>query len=443
MKRKIMAMALAASMAATMLAGCGGGSGNVETQATTKPGETTKPGVTTGVEGYESYNKRGDLTTENITLTVWESTDGPDKFVEEAAAAFTAIYPNIKIEYVNVESTSAKDQIATDGPAGIGPDLFAAANDNLGAMAAAGSIKPVDDIDASFVQSVKDNSEDICVKGVTYDGKAWGFPVARETYTIFYNPDLIDSVPSTWDELVEKCKTWNSENKGKYALMWQVGNTYHNIFFLTSDEIKLFGPNLDDYSNGTQLNNPTSIEGAKFFQSLKGEILDVSADSLDEAQTVAAFENGECAMIIDGSWKIGAFQKAIPNVKATVLPSLPGQSQPASNFAGIRTMFVSSYSQYPKEAAAFGEFMMCKEMQQKRYEITQTIPCRDDITIDNEVMKVFIEQLKYSFAMPPIPQIAQYWTCFNAVYKNIWNGEDAEAQIKEADDIFKTFTKAN
>ena len=103
-------------------------------------------------------------------------------------------------------------------------------------------------------------------------------------------------------------------------------------------------------------------------------------------------------------------------------------------------MYVSAYSDYKNEAAAFGEFMMCKEMQQLRYELTKTIPSRDDVEIDDEVMKVFLEQLKYSFAMPPVPQIAQYWTCFNSVYTNMWNGEDCESQISEADEIFKTFT---
>lgn len=434
-----MAMALAASMAATMLVGCGGGSTNVvetTTPAGNSGGEAAVGGV---VEGYESYTKRTDLKTEDITLTVWESADGPDEFIKQAGEKFTEIYPNIKINYVNVESTSAKDQIANDGPAGIGPDLFACANDCTGTMASTGSIAALESINTTYVDSVKAMPE-ICVSGVTYDGQTWGFPVARETYTIFYNKDLISEVPSTWEELVTVAKDFNSKNEGKYAIMWQAGNTYHNVFFLTTDTIKLFGPTLDDYANGTGFNNETSIAGAKFFQSLRTEILDVDAGNLDEATTVAYFEEGKCAMIIDGSWKIGAYEEAIPNLGATTLPSLPGQSQPASNFAGIRTMYVSDYSDYKNEAAAFGEFMMCKEMQQLRYELTTTIPSRDDVEVDDEVMKVFLEQLKYSFAMPPVPQIAQYWTCFNSVYTNIWNGEDVEAQISEADDIFKTFT---
>ena len=61
-----------------------------------------------------------------VTLTVWESTGGPDEFIKQAGEAFTKLYPHIKINYVNVELGDSTGQIAWDGPAGVGPDLFAA-----------------------------------------------------------------------------------------------------------------------------------------------------------------------------------------------------------------------------------------------------------------------------------------------------------------------------
>ena len=42
----------------------------------------------------------------------------------KAGEAFTAKYPNVTIEYVNVELGDAAGQIALDGPAGVGPDLL-------------------------------------------------------------------------------------------------------------------------------------------------------------------------------------------------------------------------------------------------------------------------------------------------------------------------------
>ena len=38
-----------------------------------------------------------------VTLTVWESTNGPDEFIKRAGEAFEATHPNIKIKFENVE----------------------------------------------------------------------------------------------------------------------------------------------------------------------------------------------------------------------------------------------------------------------------------------------------------------------------------------------------
>ena len=40
---------------------------------------------------------------EKITLNVWASNNGPDKFIRKAGEEFPKKYPNITINYVHVE----------------------------------------------------------------------------------------------------------------------------------------------------------------------------------------------------------------------------------------------------------------------------------------------------------------------------------------------------
>ena len=77
-----------------------------------------------------------------VTLTVWESTNGPDEFIRKAGQAYTKTHPNVTIKYVNVELGDAVTQIALDGPAGVGPDLFAAPHDRLGSLVSGGHVLP-------------------------------------------------------------------------------------------------------------------------------------------------------------------------------------------------------------------------------------------------------------------------------------------------------------
>ena len=75
-----------------------------------------------------------------VTLKVWESDKGPDEFIKKAGEAYTKTHPNVTIEYVHVELGDAAGQIALDGPAGVGPDLFAAPHDKLGELVNSGHV---------------------------------------------------------------------------------------------------------------------------------------------------------------------------------------------------------------------------------------------------------------------------------------------------------------
>ena len=116
---------------------------------------------------------------------MWES-DGPERqFMEWAAAEYKKSHPNIEIIYEPVGSPDARAKIELDGPAGVGADVFVAPHDHVGALVAGGHVLPVED--TSFINDFVDAAK---VAG-TYDGKLYGYPLAIETYALFYNKDII------------------------------------------------------------------------------------------------------------------------------------------------------------------------------------------------------------------------------------------------------------
>ena len=152
------------------------------------------------------------LSDEDVTLTVWESEEVKE-FIEKAGEAFTKEHPNITIKYVNVELGDSTSQIALDGPAGTGPDLFAAPHDKVGTLVEAGHVK-----ETQLDSSVSGKIQQTCVDGLTYNDKMYGYPVSVETYALFYNKDLIseDEIPKTWGDMAEFGKTYD---KAEYALV--------------------------------------------------------------------------------------------------------------------------------------------------------------------------------------------------------------------------------
>lgn len=362
----------------------------------------------------------------DVILTVWESTGGPDEFIKQAGEAFTKLYPNIKINYVNVELGDSTTQIAWDGPAGVGPDLFAAPHDKLGELVVGGHVMPT-----AGPAEVGAKVLDSCRNALTYDGVMYGYPVSAETYALFYNKDLIseDQVPKTWEGLKEFCKKFNAENPGKYGFLMDVGNGYYTIIFTTSQGNRLFGPTGTDTTN-TNINSPASVEGMKFFQSLR-EILDVPAADLTTSICDSVFQSGGAAMYITGLWNVANFENTGLKFGVAPLPSLPGNDTPPASFSGTRAMLVSAYSEHIEEAELFARFLVSEEMQKLRFDITGTLPAIP-LEVESPYIDGFLKQLGYAFPMPSIPQMSAYWSAMNAASANIWDGADVQAELDAA-----------
>ena len=360
---------------------------------------------------------------EKVVLTVWESLQGPDEFIRQAADAYSKSHPNVEIKFVNVELGDAAGQIALDGPAGVGPDIFAAPHDKLGELVNGGHILPTVNADA-----VKQAVLGACSQALTYDGKMYGYPISAETYALFYNKDLISEsdVPKTWDDLAKWTKAFNAKNSGKRGFVMDVGNGYYTILFTTAGGNRLFGTSGTDTSS-SYLNTANAVNGMKLFQSLK-DVLNVPAADLDTGNCDAAFQGGNAAMHITGPWNIKNFKDAGLNFGVAPLPALPGDKNPASSFSGTRAMFVSAYSDYPAEAADFAQFLISASMQQLRFDLTGAMPSIDT-PVSNPYIGGFLKQLDYAFPMPSIPEMAKFWETMGNTSKNIWDGADAQTEL--------------
>ncbi len=364
---------------------------------------------------------------ENIELTVWESLDGPDEFIKRAAVKYEESHPNVHIKFVNVEIGDAAGTIALDGPADIGPDLFAAPHDKLGELVNGGHIlatRNPDEIKSKVISS--------CASALTYNGVMYGYPVSAETYALFYNKNLIgeNEVPKTWEDLKSWAVQFNSKNPGKNAFMMDVGSGYYTIIFTTMNGNRLFGKDGNDTSK-TYLNTEDSVKGMQFFQSLR-EILNVPAADLTTGTVDGAFQKGNAAMHITGLWNVKNFENAGLDFGVAPLPSLPGDKTPSASFSGTRAMFVSAYSYHPEEAADFAEFLISEEMQQLRFELTGAMPSINT-EVSSPYMPGFIKQLNYAFPMPSTPEMSTFWSAMDSASKNIWNGADVKAELDACD----------
>lgn len=427
MKRRILSVALAVTMVAALFTGCG----------KAKKTETTEIDVK-----KIDFKTNQKLTDKDVELTVWESLAGPDEFIQRAGEYFTELYPNIKIKFANVESTEANSKIVLDGPGGNGPDLFATAHNNTGVMVASAAIEKIPDEEKDIIAN---SCTPQALQGATLnaaDGTStlYGLPVSVETAALFYNKDLIkeDEIPKTMSDMVTYMNDFTKNNPNKKPFLFDAGNAYYSVMFTSSPSVHLYGENGNDITN-SYMNSDESVKQMQDFVAL-AKATGMKSGDIDYKHNDSLFADGQLAMDISGAWNIKTFEESGVNFGITSIPALTGSTNPPTNFMGVRCMYVSAYSKHKPEAIAFGEFLMTKEMQQLRCEITSTMPARDGIVdkVNDEKIKVYLKgiekQIAFSYPMPNMAQASKFWTPFATAYGNIWNGEvtDVKAELDTA-----------
>ena len=370
-----------------------------------------------------------DPDSEEIHIRVWESNAGPEEWIKKAAAEYHKTHPNVFVDYLFVDIDTATSHMLEEGPEGIGADLFAAPHDKLGQLVSAGAILPTVNPD-----EVQKEVLGACSKALNYNGTMYGYPICAETYALFYNKNLIkeNEVPKTWDDMQRWCQKFNAENPGKKGFVMDFMNAYYGIVFLTGDNNHLFGEYGTDPST-PNISTPYAIKMMTYFQSLRHglglEDIQLSTPSCD-----GMFVSGHAAMHVTGLWNVKKFENAGIDFGVTTLPSLPGDSKPASSFSGTRGMFVSSWSKHPAEAADFARFLLTPEMQSLRYEITGAMPAIS-IKTNDYYMDGFINQLNYAFPMPSIPQMTGFWSHMGDAIWYIWIGNDPKSELENCNNL--------
>ena len=382
---------------------------------------------------------------EGAELTFWSPGDTELEWVEYVAEKFEEEY-GIPVKFEDVSHTDAPGKLQTDGPAGLGGDVFTGAHDHVGNMDAAGLI-----YDNYYAEEYQERFMEGAMTGVSAysDGeyKTFGYPLAIETVGLFYNQDLLDEMgfepAETMDELIQQSKEFMEKNPDSYGFMIEPGNFYLIHGFLGGNGGYIFGDNNTDPTD-IGLNNEGGLKAAELMTRIRDEILPLKKEDITGDVIGSHFNEGKLLYMMTGPWSLKGHHEAGINFGVKTMPTLENGEIPKT-FSGVKALFVNAYSEYPKAATLLAKFATSDEMLLKRYEITGQLPptfalLESDKLKDDPYNLAFLDQAQYSISMPNIPEMQPVWGGMEVAFTSIWNGtsEPGEAlekgvqQIKEA-----------
>lgn len=402
------------------LAACGGAKDKAKEEASASDGKTLTVSVD---KGYIKYLKeiKGEFEKENdVTIKLTER----DMFEQLEA-------------------------LSLDGPAGKAPDVMMSAYDRLGPLGQQGHL-------AEVALGNEADYNDTDKSQVTVDGKFFGEPAIIETLVLYYNKDLIDTVPETFADLeaIGKDPKFDfAAEKGKNVGFLAKWTDFYSAYgLLAGYGGYVFGKDGTDPSD-VGLNSKGAVEGIEYANTWFQKVWPKGMQDVKSAGDFITdqFVNGKTAAIIDGPWAAENLKEAGVNFGVAKIPTLKnGNAYEA--FGGGKAWVVSNYSKNKAVAQKFIDFLTTDENQTKLYELTNEVPANNKsretaASGDDQITKAVIDQYVNADPMPNIPEMGEVWTggenlMFDAASGKQTPQEAADAAVKVIDDaIAQKYTK--
>lgn len=269
------------------------------------------------------------------------------------------------------------------------------------------------------------------VDGSIIDGKRTGIPLSGGNHQLlFYNKNFVDSVPSTFDELINMSEKIKEKYNLEYSFVFPTGACYFILPMLYG-----FGAELWSKSGVEPISEEALYKTIVLLSDLiyNRKILPVKWEQED---SMAYFMEGKAAFCIGGDWNINQFQKALDfNIGVCEIPKLERECRSNAN---ANYLYVSKYasSEVLDNAVEFCKRVLSEEIQDNIIQELYRMPALKDYEFDeskfSQIMIDSYKVYKNSFILPPLKEVSHmYHVLADLLEPNILVSDSPESLVKD------------
>ena len=332
---------------------------------------------------------------ETIALTVWGAEED-EALLQEIFASFQAHYADqasFQITYQPQSESNCKNVLLGDLEGGA--DVFAFADDQVSALAAAGGLDPI--TDGAAIQSA---SLPAAVEAASVENTLYAYPLTADNgYFLYYNKSYFTEADvQRLDRILETAAQAGRMVSMDWSSAWYV----YAFFGNTGLEVGLNEDGLTNYCTWNSTDGP--ICGVDVAQAM----LDIAASPAFSNRTDTEFltgvQDGSVIAGVSGVWNAVAVKEAWgDDMGAAKLPTYTcaGQQVQMASFSGCKLIGVNAYSRHPDWAARLAEWIVSEENQRLRFELRGQGPANINAANSPEVqaspaIAALLEQSNYS-----------------------------------------------
>ncbi|TXI03933.1 MAG: extracellular solute-binding protein [Rhizobium sp.] len=318
-------------------------------------------------------------------LTFWHAYAGQqDKvdFINFALGEFAKKHPDIKLDVVAAEQSAYKTKLNTAMASGNPPDVFYTLPGGfLNAFVKGGQMYALDQDLAkdnwrqSFLESA--------IAQTSKDGHTYAVPVDVDSVVFWYNKALFAekgwTVPKTYDELMALAEKIKSDGVVPFAL----GNkdSWPATFWFQYLEMRLKGSGVVASFVDGDAKATFGSEGEKAFEAVadvaKKQYFPTGFNGMSDQEANMLFLNDQAAMMLNGTWQIGASADAPEgfDLGFFAFPTVQGGAGDQSDvLAGVAASFgISQKAEDKADAVTLLKFLTSPEVMTKYVELRKTM----------------------------------------------------------------------
>jgi maltose-binding protein MalE len=415
--RKLMGIVPVLIAAPMLLAACGGDA----TPTTKAGGGLSADGIPVGA----------------ANVTIWYGYTGAEAdTLTKALNDLKTKNADFKVTALAVPFDSLQSKFTTEAATGSGPDVLLGANDWAGPLVDAGLLTDLGTMSdlSAYTANLVPSSMDVS----KYNGKQYGVTANLKNVALYYNSDLVKDVPKDTDALLTQASSLATGNV-KYGLALNAG------FYAAVGYNYAFGGKLFNADTKTvDLTTQGTADWLNFYKKAAGTP-GVFAKSGADSDIDTFFKTGEAAMVINGPWALGDYQKALgkDKVKVAVAPNTPSGGKFAP-FVGGDVYYVNASSKNQAAALALIGYMMSTGVQQNFVNDAGQISTNSKVDLStNPALQGFVDQSKQGTPFPNFSAMSAVWTPGGDMITSVLDGKaTAEEAAKTTNDAINTAIKA-
>lgn len=317
--------------------------------------------------------------------------------------------PNVDVQVVPAGWDEANSKLVALMQAGEVPDVIITGSRSLRQFAEMGAIEK---LDTYMTDSFKEERVQNVLETANINGSQYGIPLAFSSRALYYRTDLIETPPTTWDELLATAEKITKENPSIYGFAIPTD--------ITSGTDELFnfiyqnGGSATDKDGNIQLATKENIETLEFLKQFNDKKIIPDPVATARGDQAKMFQNGNLAMFISGPWDKDTLDSSSETAPYGVA-LLPAGKQMGETLV-TDSFSISSQSKNKELAWKLIENMGQFEFQNAYDEAIGFFPIlkaeENEERYNTEFLKPFKEMIQYGVAEPQVP----VWDTFNSEF---------------------------